>query len=128
MMESYEPHLLGQEGERLAANYLVKEGYSIIERNYRYHRNEIDIIARHGRTLCFVEVKTRLSSAKGHPAEAVTLQKQHEIIKAARAYLAFCADGEFDCRFDVIAVRVQSMKEKEISSFVIDHFADAFWA
>ncbi len=118
MTDSYDPHLLGQEGERLAANYLAKKGYRIIERNYRYHRNEIDIIARHGRTLCFVEVKTRLSSAKGHPAEAVTLQKQHEIIKAARAYLAFSTDGECDCRFDVIAVRVQSMEEKQISSFV----------
>jgi putative endonuclease len=128
MTESYDPHLLGQEGERLAANFLVKKGYRIIERNYRYHRNEIDIIARKDRTLCFVEVKTRLSSDKGHPAEAVTLQKQHEIIKAARAYLALSHEGECDCRFDVVAIRVQSMEENRISSFVIDHFADAFWA
>lgn len=128
MTERHDPHLLGQEGERLAANFLAEMGYRIIERNYRYHRNEIDIIARDGRTLCFVEVKTRLSSDKGHPAESVTLQKQHEIIKAAQAYLAFSTDGECDCRFDVVAVRVQSMEEKQISSFAIDHFIDAFWA
>jgi putative endonuclease len=128
MTTSCDPHQLGREGEQLAADYLVKKGYRIIERNYRFHRNEIDIIARHGHTLCFVEVKTRLSSAKGHPAEAVTLQKQHEIIKAARAYLALCADGEGDCRFDVVAIRVQDMEQQRISSFAIDHFPDAFWA
>ena len=128
MKERYDPHQLGQEGEQLAADYLVKKGYRIIERNYRFHRNEIDIIARHGRTLCFVEVKTRLSSAKGHPAEAVTLPKQHEIIKAARAYLALSHNEECDCRFDVVAIQVQQMEGQRISSFVIDHFTDAFWA
>ena len=127
MKERYDPHQLGQEGEQLAADYLVKKGYRIIERNYRFHRNEIDIIARHGRTLCFVEVKTRLSSAKGHPAEAVTLKKQHEIIKAARAYLALSRQGEGDCRFDVVAIRVQGLDGKRISSFAIDHYPDAFW-
>ena len=127
MTDSYNPYLLGQEGEQLAANYLLEEGYQILERNYRYHRNEIDIIARHGHTLCFVEVKTRLSSAKGDPAEAVTLQKQHEIIKAARAYLALSGQWECDCRFDVVAIRVQHMEKKRISSFFIDHYPDAFW-
>jgi putative endonuclease len=128
MSAIYEPHLLGQEGEQLAVDYLVKKGYRILERNYRYHRNEIDIIARHNRTLCFVEVKTRFSSSKGDPAEAVTLQKQHEIIKAARAYLALSHNGECDCRFDVVAIRVQHLEEKQISSFSIDHYPDAFWA
>ena len=128
MKERYDPHRLGQEGERIAADYLLKKGYRIIERNYRFHRNEIDIIALHGRTLCFVEVKTRLSSAKGHPAEAVTLPKQREILKAARAYLALYADGECDCRFDVVAIQVQRMEKQRISAFVVDHFTDAFWA
>ena len=127
MKEPHNPHLLGQEGEQLAAAYLLNKGYRIIERNYRFHRNEIDIIALHGRTLCFVEVKTRLSSAKGHPAEAVTLPKQHEILKAARAYLALYGDGECDCRFDVVAIQVQRMEKQRISAFTIDHFTDAFW-
>ncbi len=124
----YDPHLLGPEGERLAADYLAKQGYRILERNYRYHRNEIDLIARHRHTLCFIEVKTRLSSAKGHPAEAVTLQKQREIIKAARAYLALSGDEEPECRFDVVAVLVKRMEENRIASFAIEHFIDAFWA
>ena len=128
MKEPHDPHRLGMEGEQIAADYLVKKGYHVIERNYRFHRNEIDIIALHGRTLCFVEVKTRLSSAKGHPAEAVTLPKQHEILKAARAYLALHGDGECDCRFDVVAIQVQRMEQQRISEFTIDHFTDAFWA
>jgi len=123
-----DPHLLGQEGERLAADYLTKKGYRIIERNYRYHRNEIDIIARHKKSLCFVEVKTRSSTEKGHPADAVTATKQREIIKAARAYLAFTGQDETDCRFDVVAVQAQSTSENLIRSFVIEHFIDAFWS
>jgi len=123
-----DPYLLGQEGERLAADYLAKKGYHIVERNYRYHRNEIDIVARHGRTLCFIEVKTRSNAEKGHPSEAVTMRKQREIIKAAKAYLAFSGEGDADCRFDVIAVRVERIEENSISSFVIEHFIDAFWA
>ncbi|MEI6757857.1 MAG: YraN family protein [Chlorobium sp.] len=123
-----DPHLLGPEGERLAAEFLAKKGFRIIERNYRYHRNEIDIVARDGKTLCFVEVKTRFSSQTGHPVEAVTPQKQREIIKAARAYLAFCVEEECDCRFDVIAIQVKEVEENRIDSFVIEHFPDAFWA
>jgi putative endonuclease len=123
-----EPHLLGKEGESLGAKYLAKKGYRIIERNYRYHRNEIDIIARHNKTLCFVEVKTRSSAEKGHPAESVTPAKQKEIIKAAKAYLAFTGQNEADSRFDVIAVSVDGAEENHISSCVIEHFIDAFWA
>ena len=128
MTVAYDPHLLGPTGEQIAADYLVKEGYHIIERNYRFHRNEIDIIALHQKTLCFVEVKTRFSSAKGHPAEAVTPQKQREIIKAARAYLALYRDIDTDCRFDVVAILVQGMEANRIDSFTVEHFQDAFWA
>ena len=128
MTVAYDPHLLGPTGEQIAADYLVKEGYHIIERNYRFHLNEIDIIALHQKTLCFVEVKTRFSSAKGHPAEAVTPQKQREIIKAARAYLALYRDIDTDCRFDVVAILVQGMEANRIDSFTVEHFQDAFWA
>ncbi len=127
-MALHDTHLLGLLGENLAADYLQKKGYRIITRNYRYHRNEIDIIARHRGTVCFVEVKTRTSDAKGHPAEAVTPQKQREIIKAARAWLALSGEGEQDCRFDVLAVIVESMHEGRIERSVIEHFTDAFWA
>jgi putative endonuclease len=123
-----DPHQLGLQGEQLAADYLEKKGYRIIARNYRYHRNEIDIIALHRRKIRFIEVKTRSSTEKGHPAEAVTPQKQMEIIKAARAYLAFCVEEECDCQFDVIAILVENMQENRIGSYVVEHFEDAFWA
>ncbi|NTU45426.1 MAG: YraN family protein [Chlorobiaceae bacterium] len=124
----HDPQQLGQQGEQLAADFLEKKGYRIISRNYRYHRNEIDIIARYKGTLCFIEVKTRSSTEKGHPAEAVTPGKQKEIIKAARAYLAFCVHEECDCRFDVIAILIESMHESGIDRFTVEHFEDAFWA
>ncbi len=128
MKVAYDPHLLGPEGEQIAADYLAREGYRIMERNYRFHRNEIDIIALQKQTLCFVEVKTRFSSAHGHPAEAVTPQKQREIIKAARAYLTLFGKIDTDCRFDVVAILVQGMEENRINSFTVEHFQDAFWA
>ena len=123
-----DPHLLGKEGERFAADYLAEKGYRILQRNYRYHRNEIDIIARYKKTLCFIEVKTRSSREKGHPAEAVTITKQREIIKAAKAYLAFTGECETDCRFDVVTVLAACEGEDLITSFVIEHYIDAFWA
>ena len=128
MKISYDPHLLGPMGEQIAADYLNNAGYHIVSRNYRVHRNEIDIIALHNKTLCFIEVKTRFSAAKGHPSEAVTPQKQREIIKVAQAYLAFSGNRETNCRFDVLAVLIQSLDKNTITSFSVEHFEDAFWA
>jgi putative endonuclease len=123
----HDPHALGRQGERLAAEYLAGKGYRIISRNYRYHRNEIDIIALDGKTLCFIEVKTRGSLEKGHPLEAITPQKQKEIIKAAKAYLLRAENREPDCRFDVIAILAASEENGKIASYSIEHITDAFW-
>lgn len=83
-MNSNQPWLLGREGERIAAGFLEKKGYRIVQRNFRFHRNEIDIIAMDGETVCFIEVKTRSSATKGEPAEAVTPGKQREIARALK--------------------------------------------
>lgn len=123
----HDPHSLGRQGEQLAADYLAAKGYRIVLRNFRYRRNEIDIIALDGRTLCFIEVKTRGSLEKGHPVESVTPQKQKEIIKAAKAYLLRLENREPDCRFDVIAILAESMTGDRIASCSIEHFTDAFW-
>ncbi len=123
---SYEPHDLGRQGETTAVSYLAKKGYRVVSRNYRYRRNEIDIIARDRNTLCFIEVKTRLSRDKGHPLEAVTPAKQKEIIRAASAYLASLPDTETDCRFDVIAIVVHSFAKGVIRHCDIEHIANAF--
>ena len=122
------PHDLGRQGEITAAACLIQKGYRILHRNYRYRRNEIDIIAADKRTLCFVEVKTRSSEAKGHPLEAVTPDKQKEIIRAASAYLASLNGSEPDCRFDVIAIIAHSFMNGKIKEFDLEHITNAFMA
>ena len=122
----YQPRSLGIQGETLAADYLAGKGYRIVARNYRFRRNEIDIIATHGNVLCFVEVKTRTSLDKGHPAEAVTIHKQHEIIRAARYYLATESTPDTDCRFDVIAIVAHTDQNGSIADFDLDHIEAAF--
>ncbi|NTV02533.1 MAG: YraN family protein [Chlorobiaceae bacterium] len=122
------PHTLGAEGERIAAGYLAGKGYRILARNYRFLRNEIDIIAADGRQLCFIEVKTRASLDKGHPAEAVTLRKQKEITRAASGYLAGLEGAPPDCRFDVIAILAHRVENGAIVEFGLEHIPSAFMA
>lgn len=122
------PQWLGAEGEAIAAQYLAAHGCRIVERNYRYHRNEIDIIALDGEVLCFIEVKTRASLGKGHPAESVTPRKRQEIIRAATGYLATRPDPWITCRFDVIAVLARGLDERSIRNYEIEHIKAAFMA
>ena len=93
---------LGAKGERLAVKYLKKQGYKILEKNYRTPFCEVDIIAKCGDVLCFCEVKTRNSDVYGSPSEAVNHTKQQRYINAAHHYL----NGNEDCtvRFDIIEV------------------------
>ncbi len=120
------PHDLGKQGERTAVSYLFEQGYRILHRNFRYRRNEIDIIALDKHTVCFIEVKTRSSDAKGHPLEAVTPEKQREIIRAASAYLAGLQNPEPDCRFDVIGIIVHAFQDGKIKAFDLEHVTNAF--
>jgi putative endonuclease len=93
----------GAEAEALAAEYLRRQGLAIIERNYRCRFGEIDIIARDGATLVFVEVRMRTSSAYGGAAASITAAKRAKLMRAARSYLA--ARGRTPaCRFDAILV------------------------
>ena len=94
----------GRKGEDLAVDFLAAHGYDIIERNYRKKFGEIDIVARDGATLCFIEVKTRITDAYGHPFEAVTPSKQRVIRRLAAVYLADHRIGDELIRFDVIGV------------------------
>ena len=123
---TFVPHDLGRQGEITALSHLIEQGYRILHRNYRYRRNEIDIIAQDKHTLCFIEVKTRSSDAKGHPLEAVTPDKQKEIIRAASAYLAGFPGLDLDCRFDVIAIIAHTFVNGRISGFDLEHVANAF--
>jgi len=95
---------LGKTGERIASIFLKKNGYTILTKNYRRKFGEIDIIARKGDYLVFIEVKTRTGTSHGHPLEAVTVRKQRQISKVAQCYLA--ENNLFDtaARFDVVSV------------------------
>ncbi len=97
---------LGKAGENAACEALRRRGYVILARGYRTRIGEIDIVARDGPTLVFVEVKARTSSRCGYPAEAVTLHKQAKITAMAEDYLARCGWHDRPCRFDVVAVQL----------------------
>jgi putative endonuclease len=105
--------LIGKEGEDRAAQFLSKQGYRILERNYRTRSGEIDLIALHQGEVVFVEVKTRTSNAFGAPELAVTPQKQQRMIKAALGYIKHKKLHQVPCRFDVVAISTAA-KELEL--------------
>jgi putative endonuclease len=96
---------LGRWGEEEAARFLRRRGMRILERNFRCPVGEIDIIARHGKILAFVEVKTRRGTGFGLPQEAVGQVKQRQILRAAQWYLGNGHGRGLQPRFDVVAVR-----------------------
>jgi len=96
----------GKRGEELAAAYLVKAGYRIIERNYRCLFGEIDIVAQEGEILVFVEVKSRTSEAYGDPQLAVGRRKQQQLSRISVHYLAERRLRHRPARFDVVAVKL----------------------
>ncbi len=97
---------VGRRGEDIAARYLAARGYHIVARNVRTPYGEIDLIARLGDELVFVEVKTRTSTAYGWPEEAVTQRKLAHLSAAALAWLEAHAPDTALWRVDVIAVRL----------------------
>lgn len=96
----------GESGESLAVKFLKKNGYKIIEQNYRCKLGEIDIIARDGRVLAFIEVKARRTGQFGGPKWAVTRQKQRKISMVALKYLKETEQMGKKARFDVVAIRL----------------------
>jgi putative endonuclease len=95
---------LGISGEKLAADALTQRGYAVVATRYRTRVGEIDIVARDGDTLVFVEVKTRTSDRFGPPAEAVTWWKRRRIVTMANWYLSEHRQHGCLCRFDVVTV------------------------
>lgn len=94
----------GRRGENIAAEYLVRQGFVLLERNYRRLGCEVDIIAMDGGTTVFIEVKARSSRNMGLGREAVTYAKQRNIIKAASVYLTENGLWDATVRFDVAEV------------------------
>ena len=114
---------VGDMGEKEAVKFLKKNGYKILETNFKTKFGEIDIIAKKDKYICFVEVKTRSSAKYGEPKEAVNFHKQKKILSVAKYYLAKQKEDTL-CRFDVIEVKYNKENNKVTE---INHIKDAFW-
>ena len=110
----------GNFGENLAANYLIKNGYKIHERNFVFERAEIDIIAEKHNTLVIVEVKTRASELFETAPELVSTRQVKQIITATEGYINL-KDIDLETRFDIIAVTLDTSPPK------INHIKEAFY-
>jgi putative endonuclease len=104
----------GKKGESIASAYLKKNGYRILETNYRCALGEIDIIAREKDELVFVEVKTRSSEELGYPEQAVNIHKQKKISQLALWYLEDKKLTATKARFDVVAITMCESREEII--------------
>lgn len=113
-------HELGKKGEQMAMAFLQEKQYQILHTNWKYGKKEIDIIARQGSTLVFVEVKTRSSQYFGMPEEAVHGHKEDLLLRAADSYLHQYALSPEQIRFDIIAITLAPGAEE------ITHLEDAF--
>ena len=115
---------LGSRGERAATKYLKRKGYKIVAQGNRLAPGELDLVAVDGRTVVFVEVKTRRSDQYGSPAEAVDLQKQRRLTRLAVTYLKRHGLLEYPARFDVVAIVWPEDQRRP----AIEHFINAFEA
>ncbi len=111
----------GKAGESAALRFLENKGYIVLEANWRYRRAEIDLIAKDGKVLVFVEVKTRSSEAFGKPEAFVDSRKQRFMAEAASAYMEKTGH-DWEIRFDVVSVLVNPG-----GAFLFEHFQDAFF-
>jgi putative endonuclease len=118
----FAPKSLGQRGEEAAEWFLRKLGYIIVARGHRDRIGEIDLVAVDGRTVVFVEVKTRTSQDAGHPADAVDEHKQRQLTRLALSYMKRHDLLECKARFDVVAITWPDRKGKP----KIEHFKNAF--
>jgi putative endonuclease len=111
---------LGKRGEEIATAYLLKQGYIILDVNWRAGRNEIDLIAKDKDFLVIIEVKSRRNDTFMEPEEAVTREKQQALIRAANAYI-FRKNINLETRFDIISI-IHNQNETRIN-----HLKDAFY-
>ena len=108
---------MGAWGEQAAVDYLSRQGYTILTRNFRTPHGEIDILARQGDLLVFVEVKTRTSRAYGYPEDSVTPRKQEHMLAAAGHYLQDHPEAGENWQFDVISVERGPDRKPVITHF-----------
>lgn len=111
---------LGKKGEQLAVDFLLKNDYDIIERNYRFEKAEVDIIAKKDDVLAIVEVKTRSTADFGDPQDFVKPKQIKNLVKAVDEYVTV-NDLDVEVRFDIIAI------VKEGKGYSIEHLENAFY-
>jgi len=111
---------LGKKGEQLAISFLVKKGYTIRDKNWRFQKAEVDIIAQKKDILAVVEVKTRSSIEFGNPQDFVNPKKIKLLVSAIDEYV-ISKELDVEVRFDIIAI------VKENNNFTIEHLEDAFY-
>ena len=111
---------LGKKGEQLAVDCLLKNNYSIVERNYRFDKAEVDIIAKQKGILAIIEVKTRSTTEFGNPQDFVKPKQIQRLVKAVDEYVTV-NDLDVEIRFDIIAI------VREGKSYNIEHLENAFY-
>ncbi|OYX26323.1 MAG: endonuclease [Flavobacteriales bacterium 32-35-8] len=111
---------LGTKGEELAVDFLIKNGYDILDRNYRFDKAEVDIIAQKDTILAIIEVKTRSTIDFGNPQDFVKPKQIQRLVKAVDEYVII-NELDVEVRFDIIAII------KEGNSFKIEHLENAFY-
>jgi putative endonuclease len=114
--------VLGEQGERIAAEWLAQRGWRILERRFRNGHRDLDLVAERSGIVAFVEVKTRRGTEFGHPVEAVNWRKQRELTRSAAVWIARHRGGEQLFRFDVVGVLVSELGTR------IRHIENAFSA
>jgi putative endonuclease len=117
-MKSARRQLIGNLGESLAATFLEKKGYTILERNWRTPYGEIDLIAQESDVIVFVEVKTRASRTLGPPEISITPRKEEHMRSAAKYYIQQHPELLTDWRIDAVTIQLH----KNNSPLLIDHF------
>jgi len=111
---------LGRQGEELAENYLLANGYTLVEKNWRWHHHEVDLIVCNDIFMVFVEVKTRSRVIFGEPEVFVTMEKQQKIIRAANAYMLRSKSPK-DARFDIVSVVINN------NETTVKHLPNAYY-
>jgi putative endonuclease len=111
---------LGKKGEQLAVNFLIEKGYDIMERNYRFDRAEVDIIAQKDDILAIIEVKARSTSDFGNPQDFVKPKQIQRLVKAVNEYVTV-NELDIEVRFDIIGI------VKQGKQFKIEHLENAFY-
>jgi putative endonuclease len=118
--QSMRSHNLGRVSEDIAGRYLLSEGWTIVCKNYRAGHKEIDIVAKRGNTIAFVEVKARSRTDRGHGFEAINWKKRRELAAAARRWIGENGWKDSEYRFDAIAITWNG------NSHILEHIENAW--